>query len=461
MFKRILIANRGEIAVRVFRACRELDIEPVVVYSQADSEALHVQLAERAYCIGPARSADSYLNVDAILTVAQATGCDAIHPGYGFLSENADFADACAQAGIAFIGPSGDVIRAMGNKAAARKLMVEAGVPVVPGSDGAVDTAQEAKALADAIGYPVLIKAAAGGGGRGMRRVFEPEQLIPLFEEARSESVACFGSGEMYLEKLILNPRHIEFQILADKEGHVIQLGDRDCSIQRRNQKLLEESPSKALTPELREKMGAAAVAAAKAAHYENAGTIEFVLDPEGNFYFIEMNTRIQVEHPVTELVTGMDLVREQIRIAAGLPLSCTQEEVVQKGHAIECRINAENPANDFRPCPGKIDFVHLPGGFGVRVDTGLYTGYTLPPYYDSLMAKLIVFAPTRLEAIRRMRRALEELIIEGPANNTDLLHQIMHHPDFIRGNYNTGYLEANMDTLLAWSRSGEEDNKA
>ena len=461
MFKRILIANRGEIAVRVFRACREMDIEPVVVYSQADADALHVQLAERAYCIGPARSADSYLNVDAILTVAQATGCDAIHPGYGFLSENAEFADACEAAGITFIGPSGDVIRAMGNKAAARKLMQQAGVPVVPGSDGAVDTAEQAKALADSIGYPVLIKASAGGGGRGMRRVYDPEQLIPLFEEARSESVACFGSGEMYLEKLILNPRHIEFQILADKEGHVIQLGDRDCSIQRRNQKLLEESPSKALTPELREKMGAAAVAAAKAAHYENAGTIEFVLDPEGNFYFIEMNTRIQVEHPVTELVTGMDLVREQIRIAAGLPLSCTQEEAVQKGHAIECRINAEDPANDFRPCPGKIDFVHLPGGFGVRVDTGLYTGYTLPPYYDSLMAKLIVFAPTRLEAIRRMRRALEELIIEGPANNTDLLHQIMHHPDFIRGNYNTGYLEANMDTLLAWSRSGEEDNKA
>ena len=461
MFKRILIANRGEIAVRVFRACRELDIEPVVVYSQADSEALHVQLAERAYCIGPARSADSYLNVDAILTVAQATGCDAIHPGYGFLSENADFADACAQAGIAFIGPSGDVIRAMGNKAAARKLMVEAGVPVVPGSDGAVDTAEEAKTLADSIGYPVLIKAAAGGGGRGMRRVFEPDQLIPLFEEARSESVACFGSGEMYLEKLILNPRHIEFQILADSQGHVIQLGDRDCSIQRRNQKLLEESPSKALTPELRERMGAAAVAAARAAHYENAGTIEFVLDPEGNFYFIEMNTRIQVEHPVTELVTGMDLVREQIRIAAGLPLSRTQEEVVLNGHAIECRINAEDPSNDFRPCPGKIDFVHLPGGCGVRVDTGLYTGYTLPPYYDSLMAKLIVHAPTRLDAIRRMRRALEELIIEGPANNTDLLHQIMHHPDFIRGNYNTGYLEANMDTLLAWSRSGEEERKA
>ena len=461
MFKRILIANRGEIAVRVFRACRELDIEPVVVYSQADANALHVQLAEQAYCIGPARSADSYLNVDAILTVAKATGCDAIHPGYGFLSENDEFADACAQAGIAFIGPSGDVIRAMGNKAAARKLMMSAGVPVVPGSDGAVETAEQAKELADSIGYPVLIKASAGGGGRGMRRVFEPEQLIPLFEEARSESVACFGSGEMYLEKLILNPRHIEFQIMADQQGNVIQLGDRDCSIQRRNQKLIEESPSKALTPELRERMGAAAVAAAKAAHYVNAGTIEFVLDPDGNFYFIEMNTRIQVEHPVTELVTGMDLVREQIRIAAGLPLSRTQEEVVQKGHAIECRINAEDPAHNFQPCPGKIDFVHLPGGYGVRVDTGLYSGYTLPPYYDSLMAKLIVFAPTRLEAIRRMRRALEELVIEGPANNTDLLHQIMHHPDFVRGNYTTGYLEANMDTLLSWSRVGEEEAKA
>ena len=338
MFKRVLIANRGEIALRIQRACRELEIEPVVVYSAADAEAIHVQLAEEAYCIGPARAADSYLNMNAILTVAKAAHCDAIHPGYGFLSENDQFADACAEAGIAFIGPSGDVIRAMGNKAAARKLMQSAGVPVVPGSDGAVATAEEAKALADSIGYPVLIKASAGGGGRGMRRVFEPDQLIPLFEEARSESVACFGSGEMYLEKLILNPKHIEFQIMADKMGHVIQLGERDCSIQRRNQKMLEESPSRALTPELREKMGAAAVAAAKAAHYENAGTIEFVLDPDGNFYFIEMNTRIQVEHPVTEFVTGMDLVREQIRIAAGLPLSHTQEEISLRGHAIECR---------------------------------------------------------------------------------------------------------------------------
>ena len=461
MFKRILIANRGEIALRILRACRELDIEPVVVYSAADAEALHVQLAEQAYCIGPARAADSYLNMNAILTVAKAAGCDAIHPGYGFLSENDQFADACAEAGIAFIGPSGDVIRAMGNKASARKLMQQAGVPVVPGSDGAVETAQQAKEIADRIGYPVLIKASAGGGGRGMRRVFDPDQLIPLFEEARSESVACFGSGEMYLEKLILNPKHIEFQILADKAGNVIQLGDRDCSIQRRNQKMLEEAPSKALTPELREKMGAAAVAAAKAAGYENAGTIEFVLDQEGNFYFIEMNTRIQVEHPITEYVTGIDLVREQIRIAAGLPLSHKQEDVVLRGHAIECRINAEDPAKNFQPCPGKIDFLHLPGGCGVRVDTGLYTGCTLPPYYDSLMAKLIVWAPTRLEAIRRMRRVLEEMIIDGPANNADLLHQILYHPEFVRGSFTTAFLDENLDTLLQWSRAGDEEGKA
>lgn len=451
MFKRILIANRGEIAVRVFRACRELEIEPVVVYSQADREALHVQLAEQAYCIGPARSADSYLNVNAILTVAQAAGCDAIHPGYGFLSENADFADACEAAGITFIGPSGDVIRAMGNKAAARKLMQSAGVPVVPGSDGAVDTAEQAKALADSIGYPVLIKASAGGGGRGMRRVYEPEQLIPLFEEARSESLACFGSGEMYLEKLIVNPRHIEFQIMADGQGHVIQLGDRDCSIQRRNQKLLEESPSKALTPELRERMGAAAVAAARAAGYVNAGTIEFVLAPDGQFYFIEMNTRIQVEHPVTEFVTGLDLVREQLRIAAGLPLSVGQEEVRLSGCAMECRINAEDPREGFRPSPGRAEFLHLPGGPGVRVDTALFGGYQMPPYYDSLCAKVVVWAPTRLEAVRRMRRALEELMIQGMVTTAELCHLILYQPDFVKGQYHTGFLEENLETLMAW----------
>ena len=459
MFPRILIANRGEIAMRVFRACREMDIEPVCVYSQADRDALHVQLAEQSYCIGPSRSAESYLNIEAILTVAKATGCDAVHPGYGFLSENADFADACAQAGLTFIGPSGDVIRAMGNKAAARELMQRAGVPVVPGSDGAVEDAQQALEIAESIGYPVLIKAAAGGGGRGMRKVFSPEELESLFEEARSEAVACFGDGEMYLEKLILHPRHIEFQILADREGHVIQLGERDCSIQRRNQKLLEESPSKALTPQLREQMGQAAVTAARAAGYENAGTIEFVLDQAGNFYFIEMNTRIQVEHPVTEMVTGLDLVREQIRIAAGLPLSVSQEDVVLRGHAIECRINAENPSRGFQPCPGRVGFLHLPGGCGVRVDSCLYPGCELPPYYDSLVAKVIVTGSTRLEAIRRMRRSLGELVIEGPETNTDLLHQILYHPDFVRGNYNTGFLDEHMETLLAWS--GGEAEKA
>ena len=456
MFQRVLIANRGEIAVRILRACRELGVDTVAVYSAADADALHVQLATQAVCIGPAKAADSYLNVDALLTVARQTGCDALHPGYGFLSENAEFAQRCVDLGLTFIGPSGDVIRTMGNKAAARALMQAHGVPVVPGSDGPVATAQDAQAVAESIGYPVLVKASAGGGGRGMRRVDRPEELVAKFEEARAEALACFGDGQLYLEKLILNPKHIEFQILADRHGAVIHLGERDCSIQRKNQKLVEESPSKALSPQLREAMGAAAVAAARAAGYENAGTIEFVLDQEGKFYFIEMNTRIQVEHPVTELVTGLDLVREQIRVSAGLPLSVTQEEVLFRGHAIECRINAEDPAKGFQPCPGRIDFLHLPGGYGVRVDTGLYTGYELPPYYDSLMAKLIVYAPTRLEAIRRMRRALEELVIEGPATNTDLLHQILHHPDFVRGNYSTGFLEAHMDTLLAWSGSGE-----
>ena len=457
MFKRVLIANRGEIAVRIFRACREMEIEPVAVYSQADREALHVQLAERSYCIGPARSADSYLNVSAILTVARASGCDAVHPGYGFLSENADFADACAAAGLTFIGPSGDVIRAMGNKAAARALMKRAGVPVVPGSDGAVDTARQAKEVADAIGYPVLIKAAAGGGGRGMRRVYEPGQMEALFEEARGEALACFGDGEMYLEKLILSPRHIEVQVLADREGHVIQLGERECSLQRRNQKLLEESPSRALTPELRVRMGQAAVAAARAAGYENAGTVEFVLDREGNFYFIEMNTRIQVEHPVTELVTGMDLVREQIRIAAGLKLSRTQEDIALHGHAIECRINAENPAKGFAPCPGKADFLYFPGGPGVRIDTCMYNGYEISPYYDSMVAKIIVWAPNRLEAIRRMRRALEELTIDGVQTNAELMHQILYHPVFVRGNYTTAFLDEHLDTLLEWIARVEE----
>ena len=454
MLKRVLIANRGEIALRIIRACRELGVETVAVWSQADESALHAQLATRSLCIGPARAADSYLNQDAILSAALATGCDAIHPGYGFLSENPDFADRCVQAGLKYVGPSGDVIRKLGSKSAARTLAQKAGVPVVPGSDGPVKNARQAEALAEQVGYPVLLKASAGGGGRGMRQVDSAGELKARFKEAQAEAVACFGDGEMYLEKLVLNPRHIEFQIMADTQGHVVHLGERDCSIQRRRQKLVEESPSMALTPALREEMGRAAVTAAKAAGYVGAGTVEFVLAPDGTFYFIEMNTRIQVEHPVTELVTGIDLVKEQLRVAAGLPLSFTQEDVRVTGHAIECRINAEDPERDFLPCPGTTTFLHLPGGPGVRVDTALYTGYEVPPYYDSLAAKVLAHAPTRLEAIRRMRRALEELIVEGYPTNAPLAHLIMHDPEFVRGRYDTGFLEQNLDRLLELART-------
>ena len=454
MLKRVLIANRGEIALRIIRACRELDVETVAVYSQADESSLAAQVATRSLCIGPARASDSYLNQEALLTAAKAAGCDAIHPGYGFLSENPDFADRCVEAGLRYIGPSGDVIRKMGSKAAARTLAQNAGVPVVPGSDGPLSGVVQARELADRVGYPVLLKASAGGGGRGMRQVDGPEDLERAYQAAQAEAVACFGNGEMYLEKLILHPRHIEFQIMADGQGHVVHLGERDCSIQRRRQKLVEESPSRALNPELRERMGAAAVAAARAAGYVGAGTVEFVLSPEGDFYFIEMNTRIQVEHPVTELVTGVDLVREQLRVAAGLPLSFTQEDVRVSGHAIECRINAEDPEHDFRPCPGKTEFLHLPGGPGVRVDTALYTGYEVPPYYDSLVAKVLVHAPTRLEAIRRMRRALEELVIEGYPTNAALAHLIMHDPEFVRGQYDTSFLDRNLEKLLELART-------
>lgn len=457
MLKRVLIANRGEIALRIIRACRELDVETVAVYSEADENSLAAQLATCSLCIGPARAADSYLNQDALLTAARITGCDAIHPGYGFLSENPDFADRCVQAGLKYIGPSGDVIRKMGSKAAARTLAQNAGVPVVPGSDGPLSGVEQARELAGQVGYPVLLKASAGGGGRGMRQVDRPEDLEGAYQAAQAEAVACFGDGEMYLEKLVLNPRHIEFQIMADSQGHVVHLGERDCSIQRRRQKLVEESPSRALTPELREKMGAAAVAAARAAGYVGAGTVEFVLSPEGDFYFIEMNTRIQVEHPVTELVTGADLVKEQLRVAAGLPLSFSQEEVKVSGHAIECRINAEDPEHEFRPCPGKTEFLHLPGGPGVRVDTALYTGYEVPPYYDSLVAKVLVHAPTRLEAIRRMRRALEELVIEGYPTNAALAHLIMHDPEFVRGQYDTGFLDGHLEKLLELARTCDQ----
>lgn len=451
MFGRILVANRGEIAMRIVRTCREMDVETVVVYSTVDEDTMPVQLATDAVCIGPPRAADSYLNIPAILTAAIETGCEAIHPGYGFLSENARFAELTELSGLRFIGPSADVIRTMGNKSEARRLMRECGVPVVPGSDGPVANAREAAKIAGEIGYPVLIKASSGGGGRGMRRVCGEAEMQSGFDSAVTEATACFGDGEVYIEKLIENPRHIEFQILADTYGNVIHLGERECSIQRKNQKLIEESPSKALSAKRRAEMGNAAVLAAGAAGYVGAGTVEFVVDSDGRFYFIEMNTRIQVEHPVTEMITGLDLIREQLRIASGSVLPIKQEDVKISGHAIECRINAEDPAADFRPSPGTTTFMHLPGGPGVRVDTALMTGFPVSPHYDSLIAKIIVHAPTRLEAIRRMRRALQEMLIEGYPTNTELSHLIMYHPEFVRGKYNTGFLEKYMSELLGW----------
>ena len=458
MLKRVLIANRGEIALRVLRACREMDIETVAVYSQPDADALHVQMATQAVCIGPAKASESYLNQNALLAVARATGCDGLHPGYGFLSENADFSDACAQAGVTFIGPSGDSIRKAGSKSAARDLMKAAGVPVTPGSDGPVSSVEEALAAAESVGYPVLLKASAGGGGRGIRRCENAESLPAAYAEAKAEAQACFGDDEMYLEKLVLSPRHIEFQVLADRHGNVIHLGDRDCSVQRRNQKLIEEAPARCLTPELREAMGEAAVRAARAVHYEGAGTIEFLLDADGkHFYFMEMNTRIQVEHGVTELITGVDLVRQQLRIASGLSLDIAQEDVRLTGHAIECRINAEDPSKNFQPCPGQVSFLHFPGGAGVRVDSCLYNGCTLSPYYDSMAAKLLVHAPTRLEAIRKMRRCLEEFTLEGFPTNAELSYQILYHPIFVRGGCTTAFLDAHLPELLDFSRRVEE----
>jgi len=444
MFKRILIANRGEIAVRIIRTCQELGIETVAVYSTADEGALHTQLATASICIGGPKSSESYLNIRGILTAAVETGCDAIHPGFGFLSENSKFARLVEQCGIKFIGPSADVIDKMGNKSAARALMIEAGVPVVPGSHTGLASAKEAETEAERIGYPILIKASAGGGGRGMRRVFHRDELTRAFESAKAEAKACFGNDDIYLEKLIQNPKHIEFQILADAFGNTVQLGERDCSLQRKNQKLLEETPCASLSADLRHKMGEAAVRAAKAAGYENAGTVEFIIDNAGNYYFIEMNTRIQVEHPVTEAVTGLDLIEAQLRIAAGEPLGFSQEDLNVSGHAIECRINAEDYENDFAPAPGKITFMHLPGGIGVRVDTALYNGFTQSPFYDSMAAKIIVHGRTREEAIRRMKRALEETVLEGIKTNIGLQYTILSHHDFISGNYNTGFLDAN-----------------
>lgn len=450
MFKKILIANRGEIAVRIIRACKEMDILTVAIYSTADQNALHVQLADEAVCVGGPKSTDSYLNKEAIITAAVETGCQAIHPGFGFLSENSDFARLVETCGLKFIGPKGDVIDALGNKSKAREMMIEAGVPVVPGSNGSVNTYEELKKVVNEIGYPVLIKASAGGGGRGMRKAFSEDELENAFMTAKAEAKACFGDDDMYVEKLVLNPKHIEFQILADEHGNVIHLGERDCSIQRRNQKMIEEAPCKALAASLRLKMGESAVKAAQGAGYTNAGTVEFVLDEHNNYYFIEMNTRIQVEHPITEMVTGIDLIKQQIRIASGLPLSFKQEDITLQGHSIECRINAEDPFHNFRPCPGQVNFMHLPGGPGVRVDTMLYTGYTLPTQYDSMVAKVIVHAPTRLEAIKRMRRALSELVIEGITTNQTLQFYILHQPDYIKGHFNTSFIETHLDEMVS-----------
>lgn len=441
MFQKILIANRGEIAVRIIRACREMGILSVAVYSEADRDALHTQLADEAVCIGKAPSSDSYLNMERILSAAIATKAQAIHPGFGFLSENEHFADMCAKSGIVFIGPSGELIGKMGNKSQARATMMEAGVPVVPGTKEPVYTAQEGAKIAAEIGYPVMIKASSGGGGKGMRIAIEPENFEANFNLAQQESINSFGDDTMYIEKYIEEPRHIEFQILADKYGNVIQLGERDCSIQRRHQKMIEESPCAAMDEELRKRMGDTAVQAAKAANYENAGTIEFLLDKHKNFYFMEMNTRIQVEHPVTEMVTGIDLVKEQIRIAAGEPLHIRQEDVVLRGHAIECRINAENPEKNFMPCPGTIEELHFPGGNGVRIESALYNGYTIPAYYDSMVAKVIVHGENRQDAIRKMQSALGEVVVEGIVTNLDFEYEILNHPVFVAGKTNTHFI--------------------
>lgn len=434
MIEKILIANRGEIAVRIIRACREMGIETVAVYSEADREALHTQLADEAVCIGPAASAESYLSMERILSAAIVTGADAIHPGFGFLSENSKFAQLCKTCGLTFIGPFPEVIERLGNKSIAKKTMEEAGVPVIPGNSTSVYTVEDGLKHAREAGYPVMIKAALGGGGKGMRTAFSQEEFENSFHMAQTEARNAFGDDAMYVEHFVERPRHIEFQILADHYGNVVHLGERDCSIQRNHQKLIEESPSPALSPKLREKMGEAAVKAAKAAGYTNAGTIEFLLEPNGAFYFMEMNTRIQVEHPVTEWVTGLDLVKEQIRIASGEKLQITQEDIVLKGHAIECRINAEDPKHNFRPSPGTITDLYLPGGKGVRVDTAIYSGYEIPPYYDSMLAKLIVHGENRQEAILKMRSALGEVIIEGIQTNVDYQYEILHHPDFVEG---------------------------
>ena len=442
MFNKILIANRGEIAVRIIRACREMGIRTVAVYSEADKDCLHTLLADEAICIGPAPSSQSYLNMERILSATVAMKADAIHPGFGFLSENARFAKLCQQCNITFIGPSAEIINRMGNKSEARNTMMQAGVPVVPGSKEPVYTAEDGLAMAKEIGFPVMIKASSGGGGKGMRISRSEEDFTEHFNAAQLESVKGFSDDTMYIEKYIEKPRHVEFQIMGDKFGHVVHLGERDCSIQRRHQKVMEESPCEVISPELRKKMGEVAVKAAKAVNYENAGTIEFLLDKDKNFYFMEMNTRIQVEHPVTEMVSGIDLIKEQIRVAAGEPLSVSQEDIQIKGHAIECRINAENPKKHFMPCPGRITNVHIPGGNGVRVDTHIYNAYKVPANYDSMLMKLIVYDKDRASAIAKMRSALGEVIIEGIETNIDFQYEILENEAFQKGDTDTGFIE-------------------
>lgn len=438
---KILIANRGEIAVRIIRACKEMNIKTVAVYSEADKDALHTRLADEAICIGPAESSKSYLNIKAIIEAASITGADSIHPGFGFLSENSKFAKICEESNIKFIGPSAEVIELLGNKSNAKELMVKAGVPVIPGSNGSIKSLEQAKSIADKIGYPIMIKAAAGGGGKGIRIVNFPEELENNYNIVRQEAKISFNDDELYIEKFVKNPRHVEVQVLADEHGNIVHLGERDCSIQRNHQKIIEETPSTLLDDKLRAKIGESAVKAAKSAGYTSCGTIEFLVDSDKNFYFMEMNTRIQVEHPITEMRTGIDIVKEQIKIAAGEKLKFKQKDIEFRGFSIEARINAENPDKNFRPCPGKISGLNLPGGNGIRIDTGIYEGYTIPFYYDSMIAKIIVYGTTRNEAIAKMKRALEELVIEGVDTNQDFVFKIIRNPDFIRGDFDTSFI--------------------
>jgi acetyl-CoA carboxylase biotin carboxylase subunit len=442
LFNKLLIANRGEIALRIIRACHELGVKTVAVYSEADRESLHVRFSDEDVCIGPAPAKDSYLNIPQIISAAEVTGAEAIHPGYGFLAENAEFSEICQRSDIVFVGPTPDQIRAMGDKATARRTMTDLGVPTVPGSDGVISDLDEGEKVAAKIGFPVMIKASAGGGGKGMRIALDAASFAQMFQAAQSEAEAAFGDPDVYLEKCIVRPKHVEFQVFGDQRGRVVHLGERDCSIQRRHQKLIEEAPSPALTPELRNKMGEAAVLAAKGIEYVGAGTVEFLVDSDGSFYFIEMNTRIQVEHPVTEVTTGLDLVKEQIRVAAGEPLSFPSEIPQVRGHAIEFRVNAEDALQNFAPCPGLITTFHPPGGPGVRLDTHLYSGYQVPPYYDSLLAKLIVSGRDREETIVRARHALESFVIEGIKTTIPFLAEITRNEKFMAGGVDTGFVD-------------------